>query len=110
MRAEEMIFIWDSGSGPQAQPIFNNETGYYVVLDGGIDPDIYIKFNVNGSVTISNVTTTRYTFNISYVERFTDDALMTGQQILFPDYQATLKLVQKINSEAQRAVSGFARL
>jgi len=104
--AADMIFVWNG----TAQPIFNNQIGYYVILDGGTDPEIYIIFNSNGTVTIRNVSTNRYTFSVSYIERVNDDYLMTGQQILFPDYRATLKLVQQINAESERAVSGFARL
>jgi hypothetical protein len=106
MLPADMIFVWNGIS----QPILSNQTGYYVVLNGGSDPEIYIIFNSNGTITISNVSATRYTFSISYVERISDDYLMTGQQILFPDYQATLKLIQQINSESERSVSGFARL
>lgn len=112
----ELVFSWDDpdddpDTGPQAVPIYTNGTGDYVVLNGGIDPEIYIIYNSNGSVTISNVSAIQYTFVISYIERVTDDALMTGQQLLYPDYESTLKLVKKSNVSTQQSkYAGFTRL
>jgi len=107
MRPEDMLFVWNS----IAQPIFNNQLGYYVILNGGADPEIYIIFNNNKSITIKNVSAITYSFSVSYIERQTDDYLMPGHQLLFPNYDDALKLVQKLTEQTQQTqFSGFARL
>lgn len=107
IRHDDIIFTYNG----ERYPVYTDGQGRdYVDLDGDTIPDIYIIYNVNGSITFWNDSSVKYYFQVSYIERTTSDYLMVGHQLLYPSYNDLLALVREINADDEKANTGFARL